>query len=86
MSPIQNFLKENQYYEPWIPYTVSVVFSLDQSNKYNTSFDFENHHAIYGQWELSEPSLEYSNGTITLNRFFFDLGYVKTMVNPPKKS
>jgi len=81
--PVINFIKENQYYEARIPYTASAVLILDQTGTYNTSIDFENLHAIFGQWEFSEPSNGYSNGTITMDRYFFDLANVQPLMVPP---
>jgi serine protease AprX len=82
--PIVNILREEQYYEARIPYSVSVVLTLDQSGAGNTSIDFMNYHAVYGQWEFSSPSMGYSNGTITVNRYFFDLGNVEPFSTPPE--
>jgi subtilisin family serine protease len=75
--PIINLIKEKQYYEARIPYTVSAVLSLDQTGSSNTTIDFQNLHAVYGQWEFSASSLEYSNGTITMDKYFFDLGNIQ---------
>jgi hypothetical protein len=76
INPFQSFFKENQYYEARIPYTVSAVLTLDQTDAENTTIEFESLYAVYGQWEFSQPSIGYSNGTITMDKYFFDLANI----------
>ncbi|WP_455391745.1 S8 family serine peptidase [[Eubacterium] cellulosolvens] len=86
--PIINLIRENQYHEARIPYTASAVLTLDQTGNLSTAIDFENLHAVYGQWEFSNPSLEYSNGTITMTKYFFDVGNiqpVKELIEEPEE-
>ncbi len=82
---IINIFKENQYYEARIPYTISAVISLEQQTNPDLVIDFQDLHAQYGQWEFAKPSGDYSNGTITMDRYFFELGYVHSMEQPKKK-
>jgi serine protease AprX len=83
ISPIINIIRDNQYYEARIPYTVSAIVTLDQSTLSNTTIDFESLYAVYGQWEFSTPSYGYSNGTITMEKYFFDLSNVQPFEEPP---
>ena len=57
---------------------------LDQSAKYNVTIEHENLHAVYGQWEYENPSMSYTNGTITMEKYFFDLANIHAMEEPPK--
>ncbi len=81
--PIINIIKESQYYEARIPYTASAVLILDQSGSSNITIEYSNLLAAYGQWEFAEPSPEYSNITITMERFEFDLSQVQPMEKLP---
>ncbi len=63
----------------------TVTEVMDLNSKSNSTVDYQNLHAIYGQWEFSEPSSEYSNGTITMDRNTFDLTQVKPTEIPPKE-
>jgi serine protease AprX len=83
--PIQTIIKEKQYYEARIPYTVSAVLTLDQSTTSNNTIEFESLYAVYGQWEFSTPSVGYSNGTITMNKYFFELGNIQPYVEPAEE-
>jgi len=82
--PIINIIKENQYYEARIPYTASAVLIIDQNGNSDIYLDHSNLLAAYGQWRFAEPSQEYSNGTLTMDRFFFDLSYVHDLEEPPE--
>jgi len=82
--PIINIIKESQYYEARIPYTASAVLIMDQTGNSDISMEYSNLLAAYGQWKFAEPSSEYSNGTITMDRYFFDLSKVHDMEKPPK--
>jgi subtilisin family serine protease len=79
---IINFFKENQYYEARIPYTVSALLTMDHASNPDAMIDFYNFHAQYGQWEFGEPSANYENGTITMERYFFDLANVHPLEIP----
>ncbi len=83
--PIINLIKDNQYYEARIPYTVSAELVVDHSINSNSMIDFQDLHAQYGQWEFSRPSNDYSNGSITIDRFFFDLSNVHALEKPPEE-
>jgi subtilisin family serine protease len=83
--PLVNLLKENQYYEARIPYTVSTLLSLDLSNNQDSKIEFRDLHAQFGQWEFSVPSKEYNNGSITMDQFFYDLSLVQPRIQPEQK-
>jgi serine protease AprX len=79
-----NFFKENQFYEARIPYTVSAIMTMDHAANPDAFIDFRNFHAQYGQWEFADPSYEYQNGTITMERHFFELANVNPICTPPE--
>jgi hypothetical protein len=85
IMPLMNFFKENQFYEARIPYTVSTVLVLQLSGTNDTFIDYENLLAAYGQWEFSSPSNEYANGSITMSKYYFELGNIQPLEAPPEE-
>jgi len=83
IMPFLSLLSSTQYYEARIPYTAAAVMTVDQSSTYNTTFEHESLYAAYGQWEYEEPSSDYMNGTITMEKYFFDLAMVQPIEGPP---
>jgi len=85
IAPILNFWQTNQYYEARIEYSVGAVLTFDQSSASNSTLDFYDLHAAYGQWEFGEPADGYSNGTVTKKCRYFDLAMVLNPNPPPEE-